>query len=151
MYIDVCRDINNYPCFSVVDGINVYMNENIIAVSGEGGIEMKCSYSKDKVETIFTVTISSRNKTTNGDFVSIVTFQPDKATVINHAGENLRDRIAMTNITQESTEALFIFNEIKCSDQNQYRCKVVYLNTNSDTLSDMSLPTTINVTGKNML
>ncbi|CAG2199644.1 unnamed protein product [Mytilus edulis] len=51
----------------------------------------------------------------------------------------------MTNITQNSTEATMIFNELKCTDQNQYRCKVTYLNTNIEVDSKMSLPTTITI------
>ncbi|XP_071131767.1 myb-like protein X [Mytilus edulis] len=65
---------------------------------------------------------------------------------MNPSGEYLHGRISMTNITQESTEATLIFNEIKCTDQNQYRCKVTYLNTNNDADKEISLPTTINVT-----
>lgn len=135
--------------FSVVHGINVYMNENITAGVNQSGIEMKCSYTKENVKTIFTVGLFARSKTTLSDFFTIVTFLPDKATVINPSGEYLSNRVTMTNITQESTEASLIFKQIKCTDKNQYRCKVTYLNTNNDVDSEISMVTTINVTGKN--
>lgn len=127
------------------------MNGNITAVIDERGIEIKCLYTKENVKTIFTVGLFARSKTNHNEFFTIVTFFPDEATVINSSGEFLRGRVTMTNITQESTEATLIFKQIKCTDQNQYRCKVFYLKTNNDADSDMSLPKTINVTGKNIV
>ncbi|CAG2222406.1 unnamed protein product [Mytilus edulis] len=119
------------------------MNENITAGVDESGIEIKCSYTNENVITIFTVGLLVKGKTKESTFFTIVTFVPGVGTSINPSGEYLSDRITMTNITQESTEAAMIFKQIKCTDQNQYRCKVTYLNANSDPDTEMSLPTTI--------
>ncbi|CAG2199642.1 unnamed protein product [Mytilus edulis] len=101
---------------NVVNGINIYMNDNITASAGEDDIEIKCAYTCRHRDYSF--------------------------------GEYLRGRVTMTNITQESTEATTILNELKCTDQNQYRCKVTYLNKDNEVDSEISLPTTIIVTAK---
>lgn len=135
--------------FTVIYGIDVDMNDNFTATVGEVG-EINCSFSKENLETIFTVGLHIRNKTTN-TFVPIVTFRPGISVVFTPSGEYLRHRVTVTNITQESTEATLIFNQLSCIDQTQYLCVVAYLNTDNAFDSDRSLPTTINVTGKSRL
>lgn len=125
------------------------MNKNITATIGDVG-EILCSYTKENVQTIYTVGISVRNKTTNG-FVPVVTFLPGLATRFTTSGEYLRNRVILSNITQNSTEASMMFNQLKCTDENEYRCKVTYLHINIAPDEVMSLPTSIKVNGKKMV
>lgn len=133
--------------FTVIYGIDVDMNENFTATVGEVG-EINCSFSKENIQTLYTVGFFSRNKTTH-IFEPIVTFRPNEVTVFTPAGEYLRSRVTVTNITHESNEANILFNHLKCTDQTQYLCEVTYFSSTRKTVVlDRSLPTTINVTGK---
>ncbi|CAC5399305.1 unnamed protein product [Mytilus coruscus] len=59
-------------------------------------------------------------------FESIATYLPDIKSLITPRGQYLIGRVTLRNITQSSTKAVMVFNNLLCIDYTLYKCCVRY-------------------------
>lgn len=88
---------------------------------------LTCSFILEKGEQIVSLLINAKNITEDfDDKYPIVIFKPVKAARLLRLGMYLFGRVTITNITNISTNATLTFNELKCTDEKNYMCKIFY-------------------------
>lgn len=116
----------NNLIFSEIAALQVYMN-NITATIPINNEILSCSYMQDRNE-ILSIGIMAYNKSTNA-FQHIAGYRPSQSAELLTNGAYLNGRVTLSNITQRSTQATIVFNEIRCVDETLYKCTITYLNT----------------------
>lgn len=99
--------------------------------TGNNETETECSFTKTNVLKIDSVTFMAFNKTSR-NFEAIAAYIPDTTTLLNPKGMYLKGRVTLMNITQSSTKAVLIFNELLCIDDTLYTCSVRYTDSRGD-------------------
>ncbi|CAG2206803.1 unnamed protein product [Mytilus edulis] len=98
------------------------MNQNTTGLLGSNNTHLTCSFFLEKDEQILSVQFNAKNITEDfDDGYIIATFKPEKA-----ARTYLSDRVTLTNMTNTSTNATLTFNELKFTDEKDYKCKIFY-------------------------
>ncbi|CAC5388059.1 unnamed protein product [Mytilus coruscus] len=109
-----------------VNELAVRLPHNVTRLFGENGTQIECSYTKENVLRIDSVTFLAFNKSTT-TFDSIAIYLPDIKSLITPQGQYLIGRVTLSNITQSSTMAVLIFNKLLCIDDTFYRCNVRFV------------------------
>ncbi|CAC5357732.1 unnamed protein product [Mytilus coruscus] len=119
------------------------MSNTTTTISSNNTI-LTCSYILEKDE-ILTVGIKAYNKSSD-TFEHIAGYRPHQAAELLANGAYLYDRVALSNITQTSTQALIVFHEVKCIDETLYKCIITYLDKDLKQLTVESLEAYITIT-----
>ncbi|CAC5421811.1 unnamed protein product [Mytilus coruscus] len=121
----VVKDAANSRSTDMATALTVNINENKTGIVGNDKLQMHCSFTKENVYTIFGIGLFGKS-VKQLDFESLVSFLPGREARITRTGDYLRDRVMLTNLTQESTEIKITFTRLECIDEKEYRCKVTY-------------------------
>lgn len=128
----------------------VSINQNITGFVGNKNTQLTCSFLLEKGEQIFGVQIIAKNFTEDFDNKKpIAIFQPEKASKIHTSAEYLSGRVILTNISTTSPIASMTFRTLKCIDEKDYICKLLFFDMDGDVLTRTSQTTSISVKGKN--
>ncbi|XP_052069883.1 uncharacterized protein LOC127708798 [Mytilus californianus] len=130
-------------CFKEIVTLQLSMSNTTTTISSNNTI-LTCSYILEKDE-ILTVGIKAYNKSSN-TFEHIAGYRPHQAAELLTNGAYLYDRVALSNITQTSTQALIVFHEVKCIDETLYKCIITYLDKDLKQLTAESLEAYITIT-----
>lgn len=114
-------------CFSFIDTRALYaeIKGNIKGLNGEKGTEIECSYTKQNVISIISVSFFALNKSSH-KFNEIALYIPNSFPYLTDDGQYLKGRVTLVNITQSTTKAVMTFNKLMCIDDTLYYCKVIH-------------------------
>ncbi|CAC5417226.1 unnamed protein product [Mytilus coruscus] len=110
----------------VVYPIAVQITTIAFEVVEESDTQLKCSYTKGNAIMIFAVELKTDDET-------IATFVPGDIPRLTTIGYYLTERVTLMNITEDSSEAVMIFDKLSCFNERNYSCSVIYLDVNSKT------------------
>ncbi|XP_061165700.1 uncharacterized protein LOC133174617 [Saccostrea echinata] len=109
---------------------------SLTAIIG-GSVDFTCIYTLDSGDIVYPGTISWQVKTVPGqeDFTNIAYFSPPGTTVPNSFTDfatDYKNRSELFNVTADGDNSYVVVmrvNEVVCSDENHYRCSVLFVNT----------------------
>lgn len=106
----------------------ISIKQTITGDVGNISTHLTCLFTIDMQFDLLYVAIVAKNK--QGNFPTtnpIAIFTPGKPAKLFSSGEHLAERVTLTNITNESTNATLTFHTLLCEDENDYICTYNYI------------------------
>lgn len=122
------------------------MIQNITGIYDKRGTVLECSYSKQNVISITSVSFLAFNRSSTR-FSEIALYIPNSLSYLTDDGQYLTGRVTLMNITQAANKAVITFNKLMCIDDTFYKCKVIYFDFNG-VISVISNETNMSVQGE---
>ncbi|CAC5406277.1 unnamed protein product [Mytilus coruscus] len=124
----VKNTISNSTTISVQDthALSVELLQDVRGLYGENGTELECSYTKQNVILIISISFLAFNRSSI-QFNEIAIYVPNSISYLTDDGQYLGERVTLMNITQSTTKAVMTFNKPMCIDETFYQCKVNYI------------------------
>jgi hypothetical protein len=134
--------------FSGIESFSIQIYPNKDGILGPSNLQLRCDYTLGSGETVSGSNIQAK---INNKFVDIASFEKDSngdnATFI-PAKSNLSSRANLFNPTSSLPNTVILtFNQLKCEDEREYKCKAS-LKTNGSNTLPKSNATSIVVKGK---
>ena len=134
--------------FSGIESFSIQIYPNKDGILGPSNLQLRCDYALGIGEKIFGSNIQAK---ISDKFVDIASFEKDSngdnATFI-PAKSNLSSRTNLFNPTSSLPNTVILtFNQLKCEDEREYKCKAS-LKTNGSNTLPKSNATSIVVKGK---
>ncbi|XP_062597540.1 nectin-4-like [Saccostrea cucullata] len=102
-----------------------------------GSVDFTCTYTLDSGDTVYPGTISWQVKTGSGtsDFTNMASFSPPGGSnSFTDFANDYKNRSELLNVTANGANSYVVvmrINEVMCSDENHYRCSILFINTGS--------------------
>ncbi|KAL3886556.1 hypothetical protein ACJMK2_026541 [Sinanodonta woodiana] len=93
---------------------------------GNNSLSLFCDYSLSAGQSVLTIDLK-RKRADDSDFISVVSYYEDKLDATYFLkGSDLMGRTVITNPTSANRRATLKFSSIKCTDEADYRCELLY-------------------------